>query len=490
MGEGRIRVLLIEDNPGDARLILEMLSEVADVPLETEHVERLSTGLERLDEGGIDVVLSDLSLPDSRGLEAVEQVQRRRPYVPIVVLTGFSDGAVGAQAIRVGAQDYLIKNEVHAGVLSRVIRYAIERKRADEALRVSEARFHKLVDSSADAIVVVDRGKSVRFANLAAERAFHHLARELVGEGFPFPLVVGETTEIEIGRDRRGPTVAEMRVVETEWDSEPAYLASLRDVTERKRMLTELQLANEELQRLNQVKSEFVSTVSHELRTPLAIIKEAISLVLDEIPGRIVEEQRSILETGIRNVRRLAKIIDSLLSISKIEHHGLELQERVISANELIEDTVSDFDYLAEQKGVHLECDLPHQDVAVLTDPDKAREILVNLIANSLKFTPVGGHVRVTCREEGGEVQVSVKDTGIGIAEEDMPRLFEKFTQFGRQAGPGEKGTGLGLAICKGLVDLWGGRIWAESEIGEGSKFTFTLLEAGLERTPESELAL
>jgi signal transduction histidine kinase len=489
MDQDNIRVLLIEDNPGDARLVLEMLAEVADMRLEMEHAERLSAGLECLDEDAIDIVLSDLSLPDSRGLEAVVQVQALCPYVPIVVLTGQADESLGVQAIRLGAQDYLVKQEIHAGVLSRVIRYALERKRADEALRASEARFRKLIDNNADAVVVVDRDRSVRFANPAAELAFGVEAQDLVGEEFAFPLVVGQTTEIEIGRDGGQPNVAEMRVVETEWDSEPAYLASLRDVTERKRMLTELELANEELQRLNQIKSEFVATVSHELRTPLAIIKEAIGLVLDEIPGRIVGEQRGILETGQRNVGRLGRIIDSLLSISKIEHHGLQLEERVISASELVEDTVSDFSYLAERKGVYLDCELPSEDVIVRIDPDKAREVLVNLISNSLKFTLPGGRVRVVCWQEEGEVLVAVSDTGRGISKEDMPRLFEKFTQFGRQAGPGEQGTGLGLAICRGLVGLWGGRIWAESELGEGSRFTFTLPASRLERVAQTEPA-
>ena len=487
MEQDNVRVLLIEDNPGDARLVLEMLSEVADMPLEMEHAERLSTGLECLEGDGIDIVLSDLSLPDSRGLDAVVQVQTRSPHVPIVVLTGFADESLGVQAIRLGAQDYLVKQEIHAGVLSRVIRYALERKRADEALRASEARFQKLIDSNADAVVVVARDGRVRFTNPAAELAFGVEAHDLVGKEFAFPLVIGQTTEIEIMPDGGQPNVAEMRVVETEWDSEPAYLASLRDVTERKRMLTELELANEELQRLNQVKSEFVATVSHELRTPLAIIKEAIRLVLDEIPGRIVGEQRGILETGERNVERLGRIIDSLLSISKIEHHGLQMEERATSANGLIEDTVSDFSYLAEHKGVYLDCELPSDDIIVRIDPDKVREVLVNLISNGLKFTPPGGRVRVVCWQEDSEILVAVSDTGRGISERDMPRLFEKFTQFGRQEGPGEQGTGLGLAICKGLVALWGGRIWAESELGEGSTFTFTLPASRLEPVARSE---
>ncbi|MCG2770274.1 MAG: ATP-binding protein [Anaerolineae bacterium] len=358
-----------------------------------------------------------------------------------------------------------------------------ERKRAEEALRESEARFRRLVEQTADAVIVVDGEGVLRFANPAAEVLFCRPAEGLVGERFGFPVMTGEMTKVDLFRGDAEARVAEMRVVETEWVGESAYLASLRDVTERDRMLKDLELANEELKRLSQVKSDLLATVSHELRTPLTIIKEGVSLVLDEIAGK-VEGQREILGMTLRNVDRLAKLIDSLLTISRVESGRISPEVSVFGMNSLVEDTVLDFASHAAGRGIELSSEIPEEVAHTVADADKVRQVLVNLIGNGLKFTPAGGSVKVTCKENERDVLVSVKDTGVGIAEKDVSRLFQKFTQFDRQIGPGDRGTGLGLAISRELVNLWGGRIWAESELGKGSKFTFTVPRVRPEDVP------
>lgn len=260
------------------------------------------------------------------------------------------------------------------------------------------------------------------------------------------------------------------------WDKdvnqeEKKFLGSIgiiRDVSERKRM-------QEELQKLNQLKSEFISNVSHELRTPLSIINEAVSLVLDEIPGKIVKEQREMLNIAKSNISRLAKIIDSLLDISKIEAGKLELQMRFVNLARILQETVADFRYVAKDKNISLTSEVSDEVIELWSDGDKIRQVLVNLISNAIKFTPQGGSVIVGCEDREQEVIFYVKDTGRGISESDMPRLFDKFTQFGRKPGPGEKGTGLGLAISKGIVEMHKGKIWAESKLNQGSKFYFAL---------------
>lgn len=337
-----------------------------------------------------------------------------------------------------------------------------------KALQVSEARFRNIIEKSADGIVIVDRNGIVQFINPMGEFLFGRKAEELVGKLFGFPVVAGETTELDILHRDGEITIAEMRVVEIEWEGEIAYLASIRDITERKRV--------------EQLKDEFVSTVSHELRTPLSIIREAISLVLDEIPGKIVEPQRDVLITAGENTKRLSRIIDSLLDISKIESRELELRRSVVNITDLIKDTASDFEHLAQEKKISFDYELPQREANVFIDADKVRQVLVNLISNALKFTPRNGRVKVICNKGEDEVIVSVRDTGIGILMENIPKLFDKFTQFGRRPGPGEKGTGLGLAISKGIVELHGGRIWVESELGKGSKFYFSLPRLGSQK--------
>ena len=236
-----MRVLLIEDNEDDALIIRETLAEVkgGSLPAGTfdlEWAHRLSAGLERLAEGGIDVVLLDLGLPDSQGLETLRKARTQAPEAPIVVLTGLADETLGIKAVQEGAQDYLVKGQVDGNLLVRAMRYAMERQRS----LASEMRLRMIIEENADAIIIVDRNGMVRFANPAAEALLGRRGEDLLSEPFGFPVVAGETTEIEIIRRGGETAVAEMRVVETELHSEPLFLATLRDVTELVRLREKL----------------------------------------------------------------------------------------------------------------------------------------------------------------------------------------------------------------------------------------------------------
>ena len=241
-------------------------------------------------------------------------------------------------------------------------------------------------------------------------------------------------------------------------------IESFEDITERKR--------------IEKLKDEFIGTVSHELRTPLSITKEGISLVLDKVPGAINEQQARILTVSKNNIDRLARIINSLLDISRIESGKMVIRQEAFEIISVIRQVIASFELKFKEKSLALLADLPKESINIHGDTDAVIQILTNLIGNSYKFTERGS-VTVSAKESGGDIEISVSDTGIGIEEEDMPKLFTKFQQFGRVNGPGDKGTGLGLAIAKGIVLAHGGRIWAESESGKGTKFTFTLPRKG-----------
>ena len=468
----KTRILVVEDESIVAADIQKTLQNLGyDVPAVASTGE---AAIQKAKEDKPDLVLMDIVLKGKMdGVKAAEQI-RTKFNIPVVYLTAYADDKTLKRAKITGPFGYIIK-PFEDRALKTIIEIALYKAKIENELKASKASFHNIVEKSADGIVVVDRDGIVQFVNHAAEALFGRKAKELVGELFGFPVTGGEVIELDVVRHSREPGIAEMRVVETEWNGQAAYLALLRDVTERKRAEEKLKKANEKLKEYNQLKSEFVSTASHELRTPLSIIAGAIRLILDEIPGKIVAEQRDVLATAMENVKRLGRIVDSLLSISKIESGKLDLQKSVVNICELIEDTVSNYKPIAQEKAISLDCEVPQQGIDICLDPDKTKQILINLISNSLKFTPQGGWVKVTCAEQDGEVLVSVQDCGVGIAKQDIPKLFDKFTQFGRKAGPGEKGTGLGLAICKGIVEQHKGRIWAESDPGKGSKFTFTL---------------
>jgi PAS domain S-box-containing protein len=251
-------------------------------------------------------------------------------------------------------------------------------------------------------------------------------------------------------------------------------LIFVEDVTEQKDIENELKRMNLELNRLTELKSEFVSTVSHELRTPLAITKEGISLIIDGALGQVNNEQKKILVVARDNVDRLARLIDSLLDISKIESGKVELKKQLINVVDVVREIIYSFGLKIKEKNLEIKTDFQKEQIEVYGDRDKIKQIFTNLISNAVKFSEKGS-IEVSIKEEDGEIECSVIDTGAGISQEDLPKVFGRFQQFGRTYGPGEKGTGLGLSITKALIELHNGRIWVDSQLGKGSKFSFSL---------------
>lgn len=254
-------------------------------------------------------------------------------------------------------------------------------------------------------------------------------------------------------------------------ETQEATLNILEDLEDAKKRL---EISNKELRKLDQLKSDFISTVSHELRTPLSIIKEGVSLVLDKVPGGINEKQQKILDISKFNIDRLARIIDSLLDIAKIESGKVELKKNLINICDVARQVADSFDIKIKEKGLELKLDIDKDAGKVYADTDRITQVFVNLIGNAIKFTS-SGCIEVSCKGKDNTVVCSVKDTGPGISKDDLPKLFNKFQQFGRLAGAGEKGTGLGLSIAKGIIDAHNGSITVESEPAKGSTLTFML---------------
>jgi signal transduction histidine kinase len=241
-----------------------------------------------------------------------------------------------------------------------------------------------------------------------------------------------------------------------------------------KMLYKELVKTNAKLKEFDQRKDDFVNNVSHEIRTPLSIIRENISQVSDGLFGKVPVKQKRYLDKSLVNVDRLANIITDLLDVAKIENMKLQLYKAKVNMTSLVEDVVSDFERKVKAKGLELKCELPDTDVNASIDQEKIIQVFVNLMSNAIKFTPKG-HIRISIEEKDDVVECHIADTGKGIAQEDLPKLFNKFEQIGRHHGSDEKGTGLGLTISKGIVELHGGKMSVVSEKGKGSTFTFTL---------------
>lgn len=243
---------------------------------------------------------------------------------------------------------------------------------------------------------------------------------------------------------------------------------------EKEKLQDQLQKSNDKLKEMYAIKSDFTSMVSHELRTPLAAIQEGISIVLDETAGSLNHGQKEFLNIAKSNVERLNRLINDVLDFSKLESRKMTFRISAHDINRIIRDTVCLQKHAAEGKKLYLETVLEEGLPRIDCDPDRITQVLSNLISNAVKFTAAGG-ITISSRKDGQEkgIIVAVQDTGAGIKDEDVGRLFQKFQQISKDSGAG--GTGLGLAICKEIIGQHGGRIWIESAFGRGSAFKFSI---------------
>lgn len=240
-----------------------------------------------------------------------------------------------------------------------------------------------------------------------------------------------------------------------------------------------IQEVNRRLQELEKLKDEFVSLASHELRTPMTVIKSYVWLLLQGKAGAFNEKQKLYLDRTYASTDRLINLVNDMLNVSRIESGRLILEMKPVHIVQLVQDVISEMQPRAQE----LEVSLGMQEISgdlpfVLADPGRIKEVLINLIGNSLKFTPKSGHITISLFEKDGMVVTQVHDTGMGIKQEDIPNLFQKFGIVGNNylIKIKTQGTGLGLYISKSIVELHGGEIWAQSE-GEskGSTFSFSL---------------
>lgn len=355
-----------------------------------------------------------------------------------------------------------------------------EHKRIEEGSKESEQRFRVIFDYANDGMLLTDiKTKKIYTANKTICQMLGYSLDEIkkleVADIHPTEHLAHTIDRVD--KLSRGE-IAEARSIPVKRKDSTIFYADItcsipvilggrtcvisifRDITAHKR--------------IDELKDEFVGTVSHELRSPLSIIKEGINLVLDEIPGKINEKQSKILKTAKSNLDRLARIINDLLDISKIEAGEMKIKKEQIDITSLIRQVISSFELAIRDKGLVLKINFSKEGISIYADQDAIAQVINNLFDNAIHFTKEG-HVEISVREKDNTIECSVSDTGIGISKENIPKLFGKFQQFARISGPGRRGTGLGLSIVKGIIELHGGKIWVESEFGKGTKVIFVL---------------
>src|SRR5437016_1094735 len=317
-----------------------------------------------------------------------------------------------------------------------------------ESRTTQASSLRAIIERLPDGIVIVDRQGMIRFANPAAERLFDRSAEDLVGTSFGFPLLVGETTEIDIVQRRGGVVYAELRVVETEWDGEQVQIVSLRDITDRKQAQERAQqLAFEREARLeaeaaSKAKSEFLAIMSHELRTPLNAVLGYSELMELGISGPLTEKMREQIGRIRLSAVHLLSLVNDILDLAKVEAGRLQVSSGPASAEGTVAAAIALTQPQAGARSLELSVlPLPELSPIYRGDDERARQILVNLLSNAVKFTPPRGRITVEIAQfrtpdpdtrlqpKRSYVSFRVTDTGSGIPEEKLISIFDPFVQ-------------------------------------------------------------
>lgn len=388
----KIRILLVEDNADDAMMLQDLLSKSARACFDVHRVCRLADALDSLESGHFDVILLDLSLPDSQGLDTFRSVRSRFSFMPIILLTGLEDEAVASQAVATGAQDYLVKAQLPGGLLVRAILYALERNQANESIKRLNAELEN------------------RIIQLAAAN---------------------------------------------------------KDLEEASRVAA---LTRDQALQASSFKSQFVAKMSHEIRNPIAALINILELLKER--GSAVD-QKELLRMADESAHCLLDIINDVLDLSKIEAGKIELSITEFSPIPLVEEVADLFVPAAAKKQLHIATFVDPVLPAVLEgDPIRLRQVLLNFVSNAINHTEQG-EILVSATQDSEDpesvtVRFSVRDSGSGIPESMISKLFQPFVQLGSEQ---TRGTGLGLSICKRLVDLMQGQTGVQSVPGKGSTF-------------------
>jgi len=517
----QVTKIMVVDDDAFVRDMLSTILESSGYQVVT--AENGAEALERYTvDAGIDLIVSDVNMPEMDGVQLIKELRRNSHDVPIIIVTSVSSIAVAVEALNSGAIDYVLKDESIQDTIIITVKKAIEKHQmmkhniqliADIAVKTTElenalSSRTAIINNMPDGLLVTNADYLITLANPALVRMFGLERMELEGKDcrgiFSDNLVslldkirseqeAVFTAQVELQEARTGSAiVSAIRRKQHSFLQQDEFIGALvivRDVTSEKEIA--------------RMKDEFISTVSHELRTPLTSVlgfTRVIQKKLDEVifPQLLTHDPKAVramtqVNDNIRIIisegERLTTLINDVLDLSKMEAGKIEWKMESVAIEEILDRAIAATASLLENKGLDLNKVVAPGELVVVGDKDRLIQVVINLISNALKFTDKGSVTAVakggvckssdaggSCGEFGqGAVIVSIIDTGIGISETDCTLVFEKFKQVGDTLTDRPKGTGLGLPICKQIVEHHGGTIWAESQVGEGSTFSFAL---------------
>ncbi|MCK8825044.1 HAMP domain-containing sensor histidine kinase [Fuchsiella alkaliacetigena] len=383
-------------------------------------------------------------------------------------------------------QEIKVNSKDEIGELAYEFNQMTERLKEYEEMNVTKLIAEKnkseaIVKSIDSPIIVTDKEHRIVLLNPIAERLFQISEEEVIGKHF-LEVIKEERIfqKIEQVAEEEGlKSDNKQEVLKMDFEEQERYyrlmVTPVPGKEERVNRVITLLDDITHLKEIDDLKSDFVSTASHEFRTPLTSMNMGLSLLLEETPGGLNKNQHDLLAAAYEDCQRLIELVDDLLDLSKIESGEIQIEFDDVDLADLVEASVRPLQKQAQEQQIELLKKIPADLPPVKADPNKIVWVLSNLIGNALRYTKGEGQVKVKANQKGKRVYVSVIDTGIGIPEEYHDKIFDKFVRVKGDAAINVSGTGLGLAIVREIVEAHSGKIWVESEVDQGSTFTFTL---------------
>jgi len=473
----RSKILVVDDEPRirDAcRMVLE------EDGFEVEQASDGNQGLKMIKDAHFDIILVDLMMPVLSGFELLSLVKDRHPDTVVIVITGYATLEHSIRAMKRGAFDFIPK-PFTPDELRKVVSKAIKYNRALQDIADTNSRLKIMVNRLTDGVMASDRDRRIVLANPVFLHMINYHGEPVLGRSID---------DVKIGTELRSmidealvmpmDTTAEVtrEVILQHGDTKRIFTAKCAPFRGRAGFnLGTITVLNDitALKELDQMKSDFVSLVCHEVRSPMNSLLMQIKVILDGLAGEITDKQREILSRASGKILGLSNMVSELLDLSRIESGLITNEKEIITISDLLKEQVDFHKPAAEEKNITICLNTEKNIPPILANQRSMGEVLTNLITNAIKYSPEESRITISASVENDYVSVSVQDSGYGIPEEDMEKIFNRFYRVKDKNTRSILGTGLGLSIVKSIVEAHHGNIKASSILGTGSTFTVML---------------
>jgi signal transduction histidine kinase len=482
----KIKILVVDDE----KIIREGCNRVlTGKGYDVITAENGQAALDILANEPLDIILLDLKMPVMGGEELLEITGEKYSDIPVIIITGHGTVDTAVECMKKGAYDFITKPFQIDQFLLTIKRTAEKRKLEQKAKQFEAENVRNLYDLNLEKsrlkTIINCMGNGVMVANLNLEVVLHNPVlmqlmeiSEKIENPVPISSIINNESLIDTLKKIQEGEASENESISQEINTGAHVLRAIsapalgpdRNIVGTVTVLEDITA----FKQLDQMKTDFVKMVAHELRSPLAAIKQQNHVLLEGLCGKLEEKQHELVSRGSSKIDGLLELINDLLDVAKIEA-GKHAQRRVpTDIGQIIEETVTLIESSAKEKGIALSFSL--KDLKpVQADPKNIEEIFSNLMTNAINYSPEGGQVTVTAQGQGEYLEIKVKDTGVGIPPEELPKIFDKFYRVKNPKTRQVIGTGLGLAIVKAIVDAHYGTIDVESKVDKGTTFRILL---------------